>query len=183
MAKILLPLADGFEDIEAVCIIDVLRRGGVEVVSASMGSSLDVVSAHGVKLQADAFFSAVVDNNYDAIVLPGGGPGTEKLRSSEVLLRRLVKQREDGGLVCAICAAPLVLSDAGIFNRSHFATCYPTCQMEIDCEWVNQPVVEHDGIITGQGPGSAALFALVLLKTLVSETVARKVARGMLVDF
>lgn len=183
MAKALVPLAEGFEDIEAVSIIDILRRGGVEVVTAAMADELDVVSAHGVTVRADRKFADVAEDEYEAIVLPGGGPGTERLRRSEKLLKRLVRQRERGGLVSAICAAPVVLADAGLIERSQHATCYPSCQMELDCPWVNQPVVEHNGIITGQGPGSAALFALVVLKTLAGENVARKVARGMLVEF
>ena len=125
----------------------------------------------------------VSEESFDAIVLPGGGPGTERLRKSEKLLKRLVSQHEQGGLVCAICAAPTVLSDAGLIGSMQHATCYPSCQMELDCPWVNQPVVEHNAIITGQGPGSAALFALVVLKSLVGESVARKTARAMLVEF
>ena len=183
MAKVLIPLANGFEEIEAVTIIDVLRRGGVEVVTASIHHADEVTGAHGVCMKADALFSAVGDEQYDAIVLPGGGDGTENLKNSDVLIRRLIRQREEGRLLAAICAAPTVLQEAGVLAPEYHATCYPTCQMELECNYVDEPVVEHEGIITGQAPGSAAIFAIVLLKTLTDESVAKKVARGMVLDF
>lgn len=183
MAKVLVPLAKGFEDIEAVAIVDVLRRGGVEVVTASIHASREVESSHGVVMKADSLFSDVGEEDYDAIILPGGGEGTDNLKNSDALIRRLVRQREEGRLLCAICAAPTVFQEAGLLDPSQFVTCYPTCQMQVDCNWVNEPVVEHDGIITGQAPGSAIVFALVVLKTLTDEVIAKKVARGMVFDF
>lgn len=183
MAKALVPLAKGFEDIEAVTIIDVLRRGGVEVVTASLHSSNEVESAHGIVMHADALLSEVIDDEYDAIVLPGGGEGTDNLKNCDPLIRRLVKQHVDGGLLAAVCAAPTVLQEAGLLDPSQFVTCYPTCQMQVDCNWVNEPAVEHDGIITGQAPGSAMIFSLVVLKALAGEMAAKKVARGMVFDF
>lgn len=183
MAKVLVPLAKGFEDIEAVTIIDVLRRGGIEVVTASIHSETGVESAHGIVMKADALFSDVFDEDYEAIILPGGGEGTENLKNCDALISRLVKQRNDGRLIAAICAAPTVLQEAGLLDPSQFVTCYPTCQMDVDCNWVNEPVVDHDGIITGQAPGSAMIFSLVVLQTLAGESVAKKVARGMVFDF
>lgn len=183
MAKVLIPLAKGFEDIEAVTVVDVLRRGGVEVVTASIHSSLEVESAHGIVMKADALFADVADEDYEAIILPGGGEGTDNLKNSDALISRLVKQRSEERLVAAICAAPTVLQEAGILDPSQFVTCYPTCQMDVDCNWVNEPVVDHEGIITGQAPGSAMIFSLVVLQTLAGEAVAKKVARGMVFDF
>ena len=179
MAKVLVPLANGFEDIEAVTVVDVLRRGGVEVVTASLDPSLDVRSAHGIRVMADAFLPDVFGADYDALVLPGGGEGTERLKSCEPLLRRIVRQREEGRILCAICAAPTVLQQAGVLEPDQHVTCYPTCQMEVECQWVDEPVVEHDGIITGQAPGSAMIFAVVVLSALVGEVAAKKVSRGM----
>ena len=182
MAKVLVPLAREFEDVEAITIIDVLRRGGMEVVTAAVGDGLSVVGAHGVEVKADELLDDVVDDEYDAIVLPGGA-GVDKLRVSERLIKRIVRQRADGRLLAAICAAPLVLVDAGVLLDNYHATCYPTCQLELPCQWINQPVVEHEGIITGQAPGSAMLFALVVLQALMGEATVRKVARGLVVDF
>ena len=179
----LVPLADGYEEIEASTIVDVLRRGGVEVTTAAVGGSLDVRGAHGMGTRADALFAEVKDRDFDAIVLPGGGEGTDNLRKCSALLERIVRQREQRGLLAAVCAAPTVLSAAGVLSPNQHATCYPTCQLELDCPWINQPVVEHNGIVTGQAPGSAMLFSLVVLKVLVGEQVARKVARGMVFEF
>ena len=101
-AKALIVLADGFEDVEAVAAIDVLRRGGVEVVTASLSGEPKVRSAHGVAMLADASFADVSGETFDAIVLPGGGEGTQNLISSQALLERLRRQKDDGGLLCAI---------------------------------------------------------------------------------
>ena len=183
MAKILVPLANGFEDIEAVAIIDVLRRGGVEVVPASIHPSREVMSAHGIPMKADQLLTDVIDEDFDAIVLPGGGEGTDNLKNCDALIRRIVRQREEEKLLCAICAAPTVLQEAGVLDPTLYVTCYPTCQMQVDCNWANEPVVEHNGIITGQAPGAATVFALVVLKALTDEVIAKKVARGMVFDF
>lgn len=182
MARVLIPLAKGFEDIEAVTVVDVLRRGGVEVVTASMHETLDVKSAHGVTMRADVLFADVKDADYDAIVLPGGGEGTENLKASVSLIRRLQRQHEEHRLICAICAAPTVLVTAGVLDPGVHVTCYPSCQMELDREWSPASVVADGLVITGQAPGSALLFALVVLQTLKGEPVAKKVARGMVTD-
>jgi 4-methyl-5(b-hydroxyethyl)-thiazole monophosphate biosynthesis len=183
MSKALVPLAKGFEDIEAVAVIDILRRGGVEVVTAAIGPSLDVESAHGIVMKAETMFGDVADDEYDAIVLPGGGEGTDNLKNSDALIKRLVRQREEEKLLCAICAAPTVLQEAGLLDLSQHVTCYPTCQMDVNCNWVNEPVVSHNGIITGRAPGSATIFALVVLEALEGHTIAHKVARGLVFDF
>lgn len=182
MAKVLIPLANGFEDIEAVAVIDVLRRGGVEVVTASVGDSLEVYSAHGITMKADALLSDADEERYDAMVLPGGGEGTENLKRSERVIRRLRRQKEEGGLICAICAAPTVLVEADVLDRETHVTCYPTCQMDLDRAWNPSPVVADGVFITGQAPGSALLFALVVLQTLVGPSAAHRVARGMVTD-
>ena len=182
MARAIVPLAEGFEEIEAVTVVDVLRRGGVEVVLAAVGEGLATRGAHGMTVTADAMFADVADEEYDAIVLPGGGPGTERLRNCDALARRLVRQAEEGRLLCAICAAPTVLVDAGVLDPEVHVTCYPTCLMELDRPWSPVPVVADGNVITGQAPGSALLFGLVVLQTLVGESTARKVARAMVTD-
>ena len=182
MAKVLVPLADGFEDIEAVTVVDVLRRGGVEVTTASVHETIAVRSAHGIEMKADALFSEVGDLAYEAIVLPGGGEGTENLKSCGELAERLRRQRDEGGLLCAICAAPTVLVEAGVLDPGLHVTCYPTCQMELDRAWSPAPVVADGGVITGQAPGSALLFSLVVLQHLVGEAASQRVARGMVTD-
>jgi len=182
MAKVLVPLANGFEDIEAISIVDVLRRGGVEVVTASIHDSVDVTSAHGVTVKADARFAEVEGADYDAVVLPGGGPGTEALKASKPVLARLRRQHDEGRFLCAICAAPTVLVEAGVVDEGVQITCYPTCQMELDRAWTPAPVVADGHVITGQAPGCATLFALVVLQALSGQPVAKKVARGLVTD-
>jgi len=182
MAKVLVPLANGFEELEAVAAVDVLRRGGVEVVMASIHDSPDVKGAHGMSVRADALFADVADAEYDAIVLPGGGEGTENLKNSDALFRRLRRQDSEGRLLCAICAAPTVLVEAGVIAPGIHVTCYPTCQMQLDRQWTPAPVVAEGNVITGQAPGTALLFGLVVLQALAGDKVAQKVARGMVTD-
>ncbi len=179
MTKVLVPLADGFEDIEAVAIIDVLRRGGVDVVTAALGDSLGVRSAHGITMQADARLADVLENEYDAIILPGGGEGTKNLRECAPLLERLRRQKADERLLCAICAAPTVLEAAAVIDDED-VTCYPSCMPEMGRPVQHVPVVADRQLITGQGPGAATLFALVVLAHLEGERTAHNIANGML---
>ncbi|MGN0853569.1 MAG: DJ-1 family glyoxalase III [Kiritimatiellia bacterium] len=181
MKTALVPLAVGFEDIEAVSVVDVLRRGGVEVVTAALGAERDVRSAHGVTVMADAVLADVLENAYDAIILPGGGEGTQNLLACETLHERLRRQKTEGGLVCAICAAPLVLDAAGVLDDED-VTCYPSCTSKMGRRVKHVPVVADGQIITGQGPGAATLFALVVLSHLVDERAAHGVANGMVTE-
>ena len=182
MTKVLVPLANGFEEIEATTVIDVLRRGEIEVVTASVHDSLDVKGAHGIQMRADVRLADVQGEMFAAVVLPGGGEGTENLKNSEMLRGLLVRHAEAGILLCAICAAPIVLVEAGVIPPNTHVTCYPTCQMMLDRPWTPAPVVADGNIITGQAPGVSTLFALVVLKTLAGDKVVAKVAREMVSD-
>ncbi len=182
MKKVLIPLAQGFEDIEAVSIIDVLRRGKVNVVTASLTPERFVVSAHGIRMEADVSLADVINEEYAAIILPGGGEGTANLKADEDLAERLRRQKAEGGLVCAICAAPTVLDAAGVLE-GEAVTCYPSCTPDMSCRVQHVPVIADGQIITGQGPGAAALFALVVLEHLTGHDRAQGVANGMLAEF
>ena len=182
MKKVLVPLADGFEDIEAVSIVDVLRRGGVEVVTASLANGRAVRSAHAISMTADALLADVLEDESDAIILPGGGEGTENLANCEPLLERLRRQKAEGRYVCAICAAPTVLEKAEVIEDED-VTCYPTCTPQMGRRVSSVPVVADGLIITGQGPGSATLFALVVLAHLVDVRTAHSIANGMIAEF
>ena len=177
-AKALVVLADGFEDIEAVTAIDVLRRGGVEVVTAALADGPEVRSAHGVTMLADAPFSEAEKDEFDAIVLPGGGEGTENLKASTALSERLRRQKEEGRLLCAICAAPTVLAAADVLENED-VTCYPSCAEEMGRPIADAPAVADGQIITGRGPGAAITFALAVLAHVVGENAAHAVAAGM----
>ena len=181
MAKVLMPLANGFEELEAIAVIDVLRRGGVQVVTASIHDTLEVWSAHDVCQKADALFADVEDEPFDAIVLPGGGEGTGNLRNCAALIERLRRQHMEGRLLCAICAAPTVLDAAAVIDDED-VTCYPSCAPQMGRRIKDVPVVADNLVITGQGPGSATLFGLVVLMHLEGERVAHNVANGMLVE-
>lgn len=181
MSKVLVPLADGFEDIEAVSIVDVLRRGSVEVVTASLGATTSVRSAHGIRMEADALLPDVLEDEYDAIILPGGGEGTQNLMACEPLHARLRRQKEAERLVCAICAAPTVLEAAGVIDGED-VTCYPSCMPQMGRPIQHVPVVADGLLVTGQGPGAATLFSLVILSLLEGERVAHGVANGMITE-
>ena len=181
-AKALIAFADGFEDIEAVAIVDVLRRGGVDVVTASLNAEPIALSAHGIRMSTDATLAEVLEDEYSAIILPGGGEGTQNLKNCEPLAERLRRQKEEGGLICAICAAPTVLEAAGVLEDES-VTCYPSCRADMGRPVSDVPVVADGQIITGQAPGSAVLFGLVVLAHLQGDRVAHGVANGMVADF
>ena len=180
--KILVPLADGAEEIEAMTIIDVLRRVGADVTIASVGS-LEVTGAHGVKLIADKLISQCTDDTYDMIALPGGMPGSENLRDSKPLSDLLVKQQQDNRWCAAICAAPAVaLAPLGLLTGRR-ATCYPGFTKQLQGAKVSDDRVVVDGrLITSKGPGSAMEFAITLVSVLFGKTTADEVAAGLLVQ-
>jgi 4-methyl-5(b-hydroxyethyl)-thiazole monophosphate biosynthesis len=180
--RVLIPLADGVEELEAVTLLDVLRRGGLSVTSASLTESLSVKGSRGVTLLADATWSALDPDGFDALVLPGGGRGTERLAADKRLLDALRSFNESNKLVAAICAAPTVLAKAGLLANCR-ATCYPTCADELGSSYDNAPVVADGNIITSQGPGTSLLFALVLVQHLTNEETAQRVANGLLTPF
>lgn len=182
MSKVLIPLADGFEEIEAVTIIDVLRRGGVEVVTASIGEDENVAGSHGMDMRADTMFDEAADDDYDAIILPGGGEGVDNLKACAPLAERLLRQKSEGRLICAICAAPTLLTNLELVDEGVHMTCYPTVSLELDRPCANIPVVDDGQFITGQAPGAAMLFALVVLRALEGDKMAMRVAAGLVTD-
>jgi protein deglycase len=182
MAKqVLVPIADGTEEIEAVCIIDVLRRAGAEVTVASV-SNLQITASRGVKIVADKLISQCVDLDWDLIVLPGGMPGAENLRDSDAVRTLLEKQHKDDRLYGAICAAPaVVLAHHGLL-KSHKATAHPAFSQDLENQAeVASRVVVDGNCITSRGPGTAIEFALQLVAELYGQEKAREVAEPMLV--
>ena len=178
MNRVLIPLAEDFEEIEAVTAIDVLRRGGMEVTTAALAQTREVKGAHGLVLRADALFAEAASAEYSALVLPGG-PGVEHMRRNEALLDRVRRQKAEGRLLAAICAAPLVLVEAGVLEPGQRVTCYPTCAGGLDRPCAGVPVVEDGRLITGQAPGAALAFALAVLRALKGEAIAEQVADGL----
>ncbi len=170
MAKrALVPIADGSEEIEAVCIIDILRRAGMEVVVASV-DDLQITASRGVKLMADAFITECTEETFDLIALPGGIPGAEHLRDSTELVGMLKKQKQAGRLYAAICASPAVVFQPHGLLAGKKATCHPGRINSLENkEAVDFRVVVDGNCITSQGPGTAMEFALKLVELLLGR--------------
>lgn len=188
MQQVLLPIADDSEELEAVSIIDVLRRAGIDVCIASvMADRKTICCAHQTSLEADALIEDVLDKDWDMIVLPGGMPGAKHLQECRPLIERLKQQRHDGGWVAAICASPaVVLAHHGLLAGNK-ACCYPGFEEALgeDAQVTQNAVevVEAAKLITAQGPGAAIEFGLNIVKVLLSKQQASQVAQGLLVDF
>ncbi|MBN1360832.1 MAG: DJ-1/PfpI family protein [Sedimentisphaerales bacterium] len=179
--KVLVPIADGSEEIEAVCIIDTLRRAGAEVTVASVGI-LQVVASRCVQFVADALIADCVNETYDCIALPGGMPGAEHLRDCEPLIAKLKEQKASGRLCAAICASPAVVFQPHGLLEGVRATCYPSFRDRLDpARASNDRIVVDKNCITSQGPATAIDFALKLVELLYSPTKAKEVAEAMLV--
>ena len=178
--KVLVPIADGTEEIEAVCIIDVLRRAGASVTVASVGA-LQVTASRGVKLVADQLITDPMDT-YDLIALPGGMPGAEHLRDSKELAGMLKSQKENRRLYAAICASPaVVLEHHGLLDRRR-ATCHPNFVHQLEnTEAIESRVVVDGTCVTSRGPGTALEFALKLVELLYGVEKAEEVSGPMLV--
>jgi 4-methyl-5(b-hydroxyethyl)-thiazole monophosphate biosynthesis len=176
-----LPTDRRTEEIEAVCIIDTLRRGGADLTVASVGQ-LQVTASRGVKIVAEARIGDCVGRTYDCIVLPGGMPGAEHLRDSAELIGMLKKQKQAGRLYAAICAAPAVaLRPHGLLDGVR-ATCFPAFRDRLDPAYASDERVVVDGhCVTSQGPGTAIEFALKLVERLFGLQKADEVAAAMLV--
>ncbi|MDO4487520.1 MAG: DJ-1/PfpI family protein [Eubacteriales bacterium] len=171
-------LADGFEECEGLIVVDLLRRAGVEVTTASVMGRETVVSSHNITLDADMLCEDVDFSDKDMIVLPGGMPGTKNLGESEVVVREL-KSFADKKLIGAICAAPSVPGSLGLLKGKR-ATCYPGFEdMLIGAEATRDGVVVDGKFITGQALGSAIPFALTLIRELIDAETADKVATSI----
>ena len=178
---ILVPLADGFEEIEAVTIIDVLRRAGLPVVVLGLVDG-PVTGAHGVALGTDGTLDRVEIDALGMIVLPGGMSGTTNLMEDERILGLVRDLHARGKRVAAICAAPMVLAEAGVLGEGP-ATSHPTVRDRLgDARVLHEPRVVRSGrILTSQGPGTALEFALAIVEDLCGPEKAGELASAMLV--
>ncbi len=177
--RVLVPIADGTEEIEAVCIIDVLRRAGASVTVASVGE-LQITASRGVKLVADQRIVDCLDVTYDLVVLPGGMPGAERLRDSKELHMILQDQRQGGRYYGAICASPaVVLRHHGLLGQEA-ATCHPNfVNLLGNRDSAESRVVVAGNCVTSRGPGTALEFALKLVELLYGEKKAEEIAHAM----
>ena len=183
MSKASVLLAEGFEEVEALTIVDVLRRCDVEVDIVGVDGK-PVVGAHGIKVIPDVEIDDVAVDDYDAVVLPGGSPGYVNLRNDQRVLELVRKAFEIGRFVAAICAAPAVLADAGVLKGKK-ATIYPGMEDELrnaGALFEEGLVVQDDRVITSRGPATALLFALRLASLLSGNKKADEVSKRMLVN-
>jgi 4-methyl-5(b-hydroxyethyl)-thiazole monophosphate biosynthesis len=180
MKKAFVFLATGFEEIEATGTINVLRRGAIDVIVISITGDYVVTGAHGIALLADELFEKTDFSGADALILPGGMPGSSNLNAFEPLKKLLVEQYESDRIVAAICAAPLVLGELGILNGRK-ATCYPGYEPHLTgAILTDEPVVTDGNVITGKGPGLVFDFGLALVSELNGPSTAEEVAGGLL---
>ena len=175
-------LAEGFEDIEALATGDILRRASIPVAMVSVTGQRVVKSAHGVAVTADALFESVEPELASAqmLILPGGLPGSTNLAAHEGLCRAITAHAKAGGMLAAICAAPLVFGRLGLLE-GRTATCYPGVEGELKGAATTGALVHGDGIIiTGKGPAAAFAFAYALVDAIKGEGAHQPLAEGML---
>jgi 4-methyl-5(b-hydroxyethyl)-thiazole monophosphate biosynthesis len=178
MKRVLVPLAEGFEELEAVTIIDVLRRAGIDVVIAALGES-PVAGSHGIRIAADTPLGALAEQQFDMIAMPGGMPGADHLRKDARIAELIHRLRGQGKPVAAICAAPMVLAAAGVLDGRR-ATSYPGFLKDAQqTTVVDESVVIDGGIITSRGPGTALDFALALVEELAGGDVRNEVEAAL----
>ena len=184
MSKVLVPLAKGFEEIEAVSIIDILRRAEIDVMVASLDTNVLVQGANGISIQTDFQVKDVRVNELDMIVLPGGWDGTYALADDENVQRLLKEMDAKGKNIAAICAAPYALHKAGVLKEKY--TCYPCVEEEIQKEGYqgeHAMVVEDANVMTSRGPATAICFALAIVKKLKGEAMYTTIKSGVLATY
>lgn len=179
--RVVVPLAQGVEEMEAVILIDVLRRAEWDVTSVAVASTQQIKASRGVTLVADMLWTELETiNDFDGIVIPGGLKGCEHLRNDNVLLESLRDFHAERKLLAAICAGPTVLHAAGIMNNICY-TCYPGLEKQLeDGTYVDQNVVTDKNIITSQGPGTAFPFALTLIEKANGSSLAQALRDQMI---
>ena len=176
MKQVCVFLADGFEEVEALTAVDLLRRARVYVDTVSITDEYKVHGAHGINVQTEDLFDEVDFNEFDMIVLPGGMPGTTNLMEHPGVRKIVTAFAKEGKLVGAICAAPMVLEDLGLLQGKK-ATCYPSCEENLKSAVLTGAPVTVDGnIITSRGVGTAIDFALELIEKLVGSEMAKKIS-------
>jgi 4-methyl-5(b-hydroxyethyl)-thiazole monophosphate biosynthesis len=180
--KVLVLLAEGFEEVEAVTPIDYLRRAGVEVTIAAISLFMTVKGARGIKVDADTELAGLGGAaNWDAVIIPGGMKGAENIAASQEARKLITDMAASGKQVCAICASPaIVLSPLGLLAGKKF-TCYPGMEEKVkDGNWSGERVVVDGNIITSRGAGTSGEFAIAIIEKLIDSAAAKKIADAVL---
>ncbi len=182
MKKIIVPLANGFEELEAITIIDVLKRANIEVEIISL-ADLEVKSSNQILIKADKKINQIIKQDLSGIILPGGMPGAKNLKNNQKIIELIQYLDEKNALVAAICAAPIVLSKAGIITDKKI-TSYPGFAAELNTNhYLKQRVVKDGNIITARGPGVALEFSLEIVEYLKDKKAVKQLKDDMLIDF
>jgi protein deglycase len=178
MAHLVMFLADGFEEIEAIATVDLLRRASISVTTVAM-ESIDVHGAHDIIVRADTTVNSI-PQNFDGIILPGGGAGTKRLIESPLIMEIVQRSFNDGLLCAAICAGPTVFGKAGIL-RNIRATCYPGSEDALTgAKFIEAAVVRDKNVITSRGAGTTLPFALELIATIAGPETADRIRMQIL---
>ena len=182
MEQIVVPLADGHEEIEAITNIDVLRRAGLDVVTVCLDDET-VHGDHGIDIEADKNIDELDLSKVEGIVLPGGMPGAKNLKEDDRVIEIVQKLDQKDKLVAAICAAPMVLEEAGVIDDRP-ATSYPGFDKEMpSCRYQEDRVVVDDNLVTGRGPGVALEFAIKIVELIVGAEKAEELKAAMVTNF
>ena len=176
---VLVFLAPGFEESEAICPIDILKRASLDVVTVSITDDREVQGAHGITLKADITLSQLPVCHPEAVVLPGGMPGTKNLDACGELKKLIRAANDDGVLVCAICAAPMILGKMGLLDGKK-ATCYPGFEQYLEGATVGGRVRTDGNVITACGMGAAVEFGLAITEVLKGKSTAEKIKDAVL---
>ncbi len=181
MKTVLVPIADGAEEIELMCIVDVLRRAGARVTMAAVANTT-ISGSRRVSINADTTLEQCKDMDFDLIALPGGMPAAEAFRDCPTLIAMLKKQAASGNLYAAVCASPAVVFHHHGLIGNKKATCHPACAGPMAGNpGISQRVVVDGNLITSQAPGTSLEFALKLAEILISKEMSDKIASAMLV--
>ena len=177
MKKILVVIAPGFEEIETITVVDILRRAGARVI---LGATVkgNIKGSRGIKIEPDELLDNILKKEYDLICLPGGQPGTDNLKNDARIIKILKRMQQEGKYIAAICAAPIVLQKAGILKDKSI-TCHPSIKSHFESYIPNRVVVDGR-VITSQSPGTAMEFSLKLVEILFGFERLKKVNDGIL---
>jgi 4-methyl-5(b-hydroxyethyl)-thiazole monophosphate biosynthesis len=179
---ILIHLATGFEETEAVTIIDVLRRANLDVMTVSVTGTLKVTGAHNISIEADMLYDEADYSHAKMIILPGGMPGTTNLMNHAGLIGQLKNFNQEQKWIAAICAAPMILGSLG-FLQNRKAVCYPGFEDKLTgASVVNEPFIVDENIVTGKSPGTAMVFSLEIVRLLKGEQLAADVRAGLVIQ-
>ncbi|WP_289054935.1 DJ-1 family glyoxalase III [Carboxylicivirga marina] len=182
MKRVIIFLADGFEEVEALTPVDVLRRANVEVTTVSITENKQVCGSHNISVLADQTFNSTDFSNIDALILPGGMPGTHNLNAHAELKKVILDFANKGKLIGAICAAPLILGELDLLKNKN-AVCYPGFEAHLKGANISSAKTIQDGnVITANAIGASMQFSINLVNELCGSKVANELAKKMLVS-